>query len=120
MKGTRKDSGRREVAGKGVSRQVSKSAKIDSVERVQSAAKLFRNGRSQAVRLPAHYAFKNIKEVYIRRDAQTGDVVLSKRPLNWESFHAALREGKAPSDFLNEKERKQSYEDRDPFEGWRE
>jgi antitoxin VapB len=40
-------------------------------------AKLFRNGRSQAVRLPAEFRFEG-KEVAIRRDPETGDVVLSE------------------------------------------
>ena len=37
-------------------------------------AKLFRNGRSQAVRLPADLRFEG-SEVYIRRDEVTGDAV---------------------------------------------
>ena len=48
-------------------------------------AKLFRNGRSQAVRLPAEFRFKG-KEVFIRRDEHTGDVILSSRPHSWEEF----------------------------------
>ena len=42
-------------------------------------AKLFKNGRSQAVRLPAEFRFAE-KEVYIHRDPVSGDVVLSRRP----------------------------------------
>jgi antitoxin VapB len=42
-------------------------------------AKLFRNGRSQSVRLPAEYRFEGA-EFYVRRDVATGDVVLSRRP----------------------------------------
>lgn len=42
-------------------------------------AKLFTNGGSQAVRLPAEFRFEG-DEVYIRRDDRTGDVVLSSRP----------------------------------------
>ncbi len=42
-------------------------------------AKLFKNGRSQAVRLPAEFRFEG-EEVRIRRDPDTGDVILS--PLN--------------------------------------
>jgi antitoxin VapB len=48
-------------------------------------AKLFRNGRSQAVRLPADYRFEG-SEVYVRRDPATGDVILSRRPESWEDF----------------------------------
>ena len=48
-------------------------------------AKLFRNGRSLAVRLPAEFRFEGT-EVYIRRDPVTGDVILSPRPESWKSF----------------------------------
>ena len=41
-------------------------------------AKIFKNGRSQAVRLPAEFRFEG-DEVYIRRDTVTGDVILSPR-----------------------------------------
>jgi antitoxin VapB len=51
-------------------------------------AKLFKNGRSQAVRLPAEFRFEGT-EVAIRRDPDTGDVILS--PLN-KSFADWLEE----------------------------
>ncbi len=38
-------------------------------------AKLFRNGRSQAVRLPKEFRFEG-KEVRIRRDPATGEIVI--------------------------------------------
>lgn len=38
-------------------------------------AKLFRNGRSQAVRLPAEFRFEG-SEVEVQRDPETGAVVL--------------------------------------------
>ena len=43
-------------------------------------ARVFRNGRSQAVRIPAEYRFKS-DEVYIRRNPNTGELTLSERPL---------------------------------------
>lgn len=52
-------------------------------------AKLFRNGRSQAVRLPAEYRFEG-SEVYVRRDPATGDVILSRRPDSWEGAQASV------------------------------
>ena len=82
-------------------------------------AKLFINGRSQAVRLPMAYRF-DAKEVFIRRDPETGDVILSRRPTNWDDFFSAVRDADAPADFLSEKERAQGTQDRDPFDGWRE
>lgn len=42
-------------------------------------AKLFMNGRSQAVRLPREFRFPG-KEVAIRQDPETGEVVLSPYP----------------------------------------
>lgn len=42
-------------------------------------ARVFRNGRSQAVRIPAHYRFK-CDEVYIRRDAVSGVISISEKP----------------------------------------
>ena len=82
-------------------------------------AKLFTNGRSQAVRLPAAYRFET-KEVFIRRDPETGDVILSRKPATWDDFFAVLAGAHAPSDFLDEKERNQGRQDRDPFEEWSE
>ncbi len=48
-------------------------------------AKIFKNGRSQAVRLPAEFRFDG-EEVVIRRDAASGDVVLSAKPASLEAF----------------------------------
>jgi antitoxin VapB len=42
-------------------------------------AKLFKNGRSQAVRLPKEFRFEGT-EVAVRRDPETGEVVLSQPP----------------------------------------
>ena len=69
----------------------------------EKTAKLFPNGRSQAVRLPASFRFEG-DEVYIRRDADTGEVILSSVPSSWDSFFA-LRGGglKEAADFLAER-----------------
>src|SRR5271168_2622097 len=82
-------------------------------------AKLFTNGRSQAVRLPAAYRF-DAKEVFIRQDPETGDVILSRKPASWDGFLAALKTTEVPVDFLDETERGREPHERDPFEGWRE
>ena len=66
-------------------------------------AKLFRNGRSQAVRLPADYRFEG-SEVFVRRDPATGDVILSRRPESWEDFFELMRDIDVPSDFLAERD----------------
>jgi antitoxin VapB len=86
---------------------------------MSQVAKLFTNGRSQAVRLPAAFRF-DTKEVFIRQDTETGDVILSRKPATWDDFFFALKDTDVPVDFLDKKERKQGVQDRDPFEGWSE
>ncbi len=61
-------------------------------------AKLFKNGRSQAVRLPAAFRF-DTDEVYIREDPATGDIILSRKPTTWDGFFEALRGVEIPGDF---------------------
>jgi len=65
-------------------------------------AKLFRNGRSQAVRLPADLRFEG-SQVYIRRDEVTGDVILSRRPESWQDFFALAKAVSVPKDFLSDR-----------------
>jgi len=65
-------------------------------------AKLFRNGRSQAVRLPSEYRFEG-SEVFVRRDPATGDVILSRRPECWKDFFAFLKTVDVSEDFLSDR-----------------
>jgi len=65
-------------------------------------AKLFRNGRSQAVRLPADLRFEG-SEVYVRRDPATGDVILSRRPDSWKDFFELMKTVEVPEDFLSDR-----------------
>ena len=62
-------------------------------------AKLFLNGRSQAVRLPAEFRFEG-EEVFIRQDQTTGDVILSRHPESWDSFFKLRREANVPDEFM--------------------
>ena len=62
-------------------------------------AKLFLNARSQAVRLPAEFRFAG-KEVFIRQDQTTGDVILSRRPESWDSFFKLRQEANVPDEFM--------------------
>jgi len=79
-------------------------------------AKLFSNGRSQAVRLPAAFRF-DAKEVFICQDAQTGDVILSRKPADWDGFFQLLKATEVQADFLDAQERRQALRERDPLEG---
>lgn len=67
-------------------------------------AKLFKNGASQAVRLPMEFRFEG-NEVYVTRDDATGDVVLSNRPgaKTWNAFFELLQEVEVPVDFMAER-----------------
>jgi antitoxin VapB len=65
-------------------------------------AKLFKNGRSQAVRLPAEYRF-NCKEVYIRQDPDTGDLIISRTPGSWQDFFKLVHSAGIPQDFMTER-----------------
>jgi antitoxin VapB len=68
-------------------------------------AKLFRNGRTQAVRLPAEYRFEG-SEVYVRRDPRTGDVILSRRPESWDDYFDLVKSLDIPEDFLQDRDRR--------------
>ena len=66
-------------------------------------AKLFFNGRSQAVRLPADFRFEG-REVFIRQDPATGDVVLSQRPESWDGFFQLRRQTNVPEEFMADRQ----------------
>ena len=67
-------------------------------------AKLFKNGASQAVRLPAEFRFDG-DEVFVSRDEATGDVLLSTRPgaHTWGEFFELVRSLDLPDDFMSER-----------------
>lgn len=67
-------------------------------------AKLFKNGASQAVRLPAEFRFEG-DEIYVTRDDETGDVVLSTRPgaKSWDNFFELMKTINVPAGFMAER-----------------
>jgi len=67
-------------------------------------AKLFKNGASQAVRLPAEFRFEG-NEVYVSRDEKTNDVILSPRPgaKVWEEFFEFMKTVDVPEDFMKDR-----------------
>jgi antitoxin VapB len=80
---------------------------------MHQTAKIFVTGRSQAVRLPLEFRF-DVAEVFVRRDPVTGDVVLSRKPTDWQGLLDAVALN-ASEDLLIE--RRQSHTRRDPFDG---
>ena len=80
-------------------------------------AKLFTTGRSQAVRLPLEFRFEG-KEVFVRRDPKTGDVILSRKPDSWDGLFELYGASDVPADFMGPADRSQPMPGRDPFAGW--
>ncbi len=78
--------------------------------------RVFTNGNSQAVRLPMEFRFDG-SEVFIRKDAATGDVVLSARPPSgsWADFFALRARTRIPEDFLSDRPLNETKPVRDPF-----
>ena len=62
-------------------------------------AKLFKNGSSQAVRLPAEFRFESDE---VTRDEATGGVLLSSRPSTktWDDFFEFVQFIDVPGDFM--------------------
>jgi antitoxin VapB len=81
-----------------------------------NTAHVFTPERSQAVPLPMEFRFE-CSEIYIRRDAITGDVVLSRKPNTWDGLFALVQTTQVPADFMNESDRNQGEQARDPFDG---
>jgi len=74
-------------------------------------AKLFKNGQSQAVRLPKEFRFEGA-EVFIKR---AGDaVVLFPTSKSWDSLLQSLE--KFPQDFMTSREQPSEAEERDALE----
>jgi antitoxin VapB len=71
---------------------------------MRKTAKLFQNGGSQAVRLPAEFRFA-ASEVYVRRDALTGEVILSAKSGRdtWSKFFALRDQIDVPPAFAEER-----------------
>ena len=70
---------------------------------MRHTAKLFMNGRSQAVRLPKDYRF-DCDEVYIRKDPETDDIIISKKPGTWDDFFKLMETVDVPEDFMAERD----------------
>ena len=55
---------------------------------MSQTARVFKNGQSQAIRLPKAYRF-NSKEVFIRKEGE--NVIISPKPDSWDDFFASNR-----------------------------
>ena len=80
---------------------------------MRHTAKLFMNGRSQAVRLPVNFRF-DCDEVFIRKDPETGNVIISKKPGSWDDFFKLIETIDVPDDFMAERDN-EIPQDRDLF-----
>ncbi len=73
------------------------------------SAKLFVNGRSQAVRLPKAYRFEG-KEVYIKKVPE-GVLLISKEDSIWDAWAENLNKYEAP--FMTDREQPESQQERE-------
>lgn len=66
-----------------------------------NTAKIFQNGRSQAVRIPKEFAFEGVRELWVRRDGNR--LILEPVRKSWLSFN----EDSEPvgDDFMKERPR---------------
>ena len=78
-------------------------------------ARVFMNNRSQHLTIPREFRFKS-SEVSMRRDAATGDIIITEIP-NIDEVFAALDAAGIPSSFLLDRE-KAPAEDRQSLEDW--
>ena len=69
---------------------------------MSKTAKVFKNGRSQAVRIPAEFRF-NSDEVFIRRDHKTGEIILTEKTFTWDDFFERAKTIPEAEDFLKER-----------------
>ena len=79
-------------------------------------ARVFNNGNSQAVRLPRQFRI-DATEVFIRKDAGKGDIVLSTCPSEggWAEFFALRDKTRLPADFMSERPMNAAEVAHDPF-----
>jgi antitoxin VapB len=74
-------------------------------------AKLFKNGESQAVRLPKEFRFPG-KEVFIKRIGSA--VVLLPKARSWDTLVESL--GKFPADFMETRGQPAHIDRREPLQ----
>jgi antitoxin VapB len=89
----------------GATNAKSKPQTVSPATPAPKTAKLFKNGRSQAVRLPKEFRFEG-KEVAIRRDPATGEVILAPAPVEpsisvdeWFALYDALPDDASEEEF---------------------
>ncbi|HKL01880.1 MAG TPA: type II toxin-antitoxin system VapB family antitoxin [Desulfotignum sp.] len=76
------------------------------------SAKLFNNGRSQAVRLPKAYRFEG-NEVYVKKVAE-GVLLLSKKQSLWDLWEKNLLKYDSP--FMMERNQPIQQQERESFD----
>lgn len=77
-------------------------------------AQLQFDGAVQVIRLPAGIRLEQ-RELYVRRDSLSGDLILSSRPMSWEEFFQEDARAYVPQDFMSAEDRAQGTHNHDPF-----
>ncbi len=63
--------------------------------------------------MPAVFRFE-CKEVFIRKEPDTGDIILSRKPGSWETFFKLIETIDVPEDFMTDRDN-ETPSDRDMF-----
>jgi antitoxin VapB len=74
-------------------------------------AKLFKNGESQALRLPKEFRFEG-NEVFVKRAGNA--IVLFPKAKSWDSLVESL--DKFPADFMSDRDQPHKVEEREGLE----
>ncbi len=69
--------------------------------------RVFMSGQAQYMTIPAEFCVLG-EEAYVRRDTQTGDLIVSQTPQSWDEIYAALDRCAFPEDFLRDREQGQA------------
>jgi antitoxin VapB len=77
---------------------------------MSQTARVFKNGQSQAIRLPKAFRFKS-KEVFIRKEGE--NIIISPKPDSWDDFFAS--EKRPSTDFMEDRDQLK-IEEREMFE----
>jgi antitoxin VapB len=75
-------------------------------------AKIFTNGRSQAVRLPKAFRFSG-EEVYIKK-TPSGVLLMAKEDVSWDKWEDTLRQYQEP--FMTDRRQPAQEEWREPLD----
>lgn len=83
---------------------------------LSQSVNIFTNGCDQVAWLPVALRSET-SEFFVHQNPEASDVILSCRPPSWDCFFKDLLDAEVPPDFLDDSDRNQGRQNRDPLEG---